>query len=103
MDGQVSDIVLDSISTLVLAYSESIKAGMAYMIQKVKSTNSLEDLKDIEKKYVQMILMSMKQAIEANPANLALLRHNKEEIKKQNIQLIKDNNFVAGGDYNGDV
>ena len=103
MNGQVSDIVLDSISTLVLAYSESIKAGMAYMIQKVKSINKLEDLKDIEKKYIQMILISMKQAIESNPANLALLQHNKEEIKKQNIQLIKDNNFVAGGDYNGDI
>lgn len=103
MNGQVSDIVLDSISTLILAYSESVKAGMNYIIKKVKSTVNLEELKDIEKKYVQMILISMKQAIESNPANLALLNHNKDEIKKQNIQLIKDNNFVAGGDYNGDV
>lgn len=101
LNGQVSDTILDSLSTLVVAYSESIKSGMAFAIGKVKSTNNLSDLEDIDKKYVQLILMSMKKAIESNPENLALLNAKIETIKKENVTLVKDENFVGGVTYNG--
>ena len=101
LNGQVSDTILDSLSTLVVAYSESIKSGMNFLIAKIKSTNNIEDLKDIDKKYVQMILMSMKKAIESNPENMALLTQKMKEIEKENVELVKDNNFVGGVTYNG--
>ena len=101
MNGQVSDTILDSLSTLVVGYSESIKSGMAYVINKVRSSNSLEELKDIDKKYIQYVLMSMKKAIESNPENMALLNAKIEAIKKENVTLVKDKSFVGGVNYNG--
>lgn len=101
MNGQVSDTILDSLSTLVVAYSESIKSGMAFIVNKVKNTNILEDLQDIDNKYIQLILMSMKKAIESNPENLALLKSKIKIIEDEHITLVKDDNFVGGVTYNG--
>ena len=101
MNGQVSDTILDSLSTLVVAYSESIKSGMNFIVNKVKNTNTLEDLQDIDHKYIQLILMSMKKAIESNPENLALLKAKTKIIEDEHITLVKDDNFVGGVTYNG--
>ena len=97
MNGQLSNILLDSISTLIVAYSESVKQGMELLINKVKGMTDLEELKDVDQKYVQMILIGMKKAIEADPNNLALLNANKKKIKDENITLVKDvNGSVLG-------
>lgn len=93
----VSDLVLDSTLMLIIAYSETIKSGIAQMVEKVKNTNNLEVLQDIDKKYVKMILFGMKQAIESVPQNKALLDHAKEEIKKANLTHILDDGIVGGG------
>lgn len=96
-NGQLSDIILESISTLIIAYSESVKQGIKMMSRKVQNLTDLEQLKDIDKKYIQMILLGMKQAIEGVPENLALLKHNMAKIKAENPTLVKDTGTIFGG------
>ena len=99
MNGQVSDTVLDALLSLMAGYSESVKAGIASLVRKIQETNSIETLKDIKEKYVYMILYGMQQALESSPANKALIEATKKKIKAENIQLVKDNNFVGGSEY----
>ena len=96
-NGQLSDIILESISTLIIAYSESVKYGIQMMKKRVQAITDLEQLKDIDKKYIQMTLLGMKQAIENVPENMALLTHNKNRIKAENPTLIKDEGTIFGG------
>lgn len=96
-NGQLSDIILESISTLIIAYSESVKYGIQMMKKRVQAITDLEQLKDIDKKYIQMTLLGMKQAIENVPENMTLLTHNKNRIKAENPTLIKDEGTIFGG------
>lgn len=99
--GKLPDVFLTAIIMLITGYSESIKAGISLMLQKIQSTSAIEELEEIEKKYKQMILLGMRKAIEGDPNNAAILQEYKEKIAKEDIELILDNNFVAGAEFNG--
>lgn len=96
MNGQVSDLLLKSLNMLMVGYSESLKSGMLSVVQAVENTEDLEILYDIEEKYVRMVLINMRKAIENDPMNKTLLEQTKEALKKENVKIVKDNNFIGG-------
>lgn len=102
MGEHVTDTLLDALSILIMAYSESVKAGMLAMIEKVKNTSNIEELLEIKKHYIQMILITMRKFIEGNKEHAVLIKHIKDKLKSENIELIPDKSFVAGSEFNGE-
>lgn len=101
LNGQVTDTVLDALSILIMAYSESIKAGMNWLIKKTQDTNSIAELEQIDQHYIKMILLAMQRSIEGNVAHKALLDQVRAKIASEHIDLVPDNNFVGGSEFNG--
>lgn len=89
--GCVTDTVLDSLLMLMTGYSEYLRTGLYQLIATTAQETNLERLKDIDKKYVQIVLNNLRNVIENQPVNKKLLDDQKKKLQAEGIDVILDN------------